>query len=377
MLRFHELRLADRSPAAEDAVRLAFEVPAALRAAFVHEPGQHVALRALLDGHEQRRTYSIVSPPGATVLELGVRVQPGGAMSHFLAEDLQIGAAVEVLTPNGSFHPAAATGGVSRRHCVGFAAGSGISPVLGIAVSLLEAEPASRFQLYYGNTGIARAMFLEEIMGLKDRYLTRFSVHFVMSREPQELDVFNGRLDAAKVRELARGSFDPAVVDEYFLCGPGTMIEDIRTELARLGARGRIHAEYFTPPGDTAEDVTRVPAETSVPRAATQPAQAPGTTRGTGAAGLATVTVVMDGRRRSFAVTAADEYVLDAAAAAGIDLPFSCRAGVCSTCRAKLKRGTVSLDNNVALEDWELEAGYILCCQARPTSPELEITYDE
>jgi ring-1,2-phenylacetyl-CoA epoxidase subunit PaaE len=192
-----------------------------------------------------------------------------------------------------------------------------------------------------------------------------------MSREPQELEVFNGRLDPAKVRELADGAFDLAGVDEYFLCGPGTMIEDLRGELDRLGARGRIHVEYFTPVGEAPAAQAAVVEATPAPRAAPAPGRAAGAHR------LASVTVVMDGRRRTFDVAAADEFVLDAAGRAGIDLPFSCRAGVCSTCRAKLVRGTVTLDNNVALEDWELDAGYILCCQARPTSPELEITYDE
>jgi ring-1,2-phenylacetyl-CoA epoxidase subunit PaaE len=374
MLRFHPLTLTSRTAAAEDAVRLRLAIPEYLRQIYAHEPGQHVALRVMLEGQEQRRTYSIVSTPDAPELELGVRVQPGGAMSRFLAERLAVGDTIEVLPPIGSFHPATASadGPGPRRHCVAFAAGSGISPVLGIASSMLEAEPESRFQLFYGNTGIARTMFLEEIMGLKNRYVARFSMHFVMSREPQELDVFNGRLDAAKVRELAQGAFDPAAVDEYFLCGPGTMIEDIRDELGRLGARGRIHVEHFKPVGEAASapagaaDAVPAPAVPIAPR-----------TPAAGTDHLATVTVVMDGRRRTFDVTPADEFVLDAAGRAGIDLPFSCRAGVCSTCRAKLVRGTVTLDNNVALEDWELEAGYILCCQARPTSPELEITYDE
>ena len=370
MLRFHPLKLISRSPAAEDAVRLKLAIPQELRDTYAHEPGQHVALRIMLDGREERRTYSIVSTPGASELELGVRVQPQGAVSRFLAERLRVGGTIEVLPPIGSFHPASmAAGGTKQgRYCVAFAAGSGISPVLGIASSMLAAERETRFQLFYGNTGIARAMFLEEIMGLKDRFLARFSVHFVMSREPQELDVFNGRLDPAKIRELAEGAFDPTKVDEYFLCGPGTMIEDVRGELGRLGARGRIHVEHFTPVGEIAP--TRATAEQApAPRIAGVPT--PGADR------LASVTVVMDGRRRTFDVTAADEFVLDAAGRQGIDLPFSCRAGVCSTCRAKLVRGTVTLDNNVALEDWELESGYILCCQARPTSPELEITYDE
>ena len=373
MLRFRPLTLTSRTAAAEDAVRIRLAIPDGLRDAYAHEPGQHVALRVVLDGREERRTYSIVSTPGARELELGVRVQPGGVVSRFLAERLAVGDAIDVLPPIGSFHPAStpAEGRKPGRHCVAFAAGSGISPVLGIASSMLAAEPETRFQLFYGNTGIARTMFLEEIMGLKDRYLERFSVHFVMSREPQELDVFNGRLDPAKVRDLAEGAFDPATVDEYFLCGPGTMIEDIRSELGRLGARGRIHVEHFTPVGE---------APAAEPAAAGAAAKAPAAAAPDAAASadrLASVTVVMDGRRRTFDVTAADEFVLDAAGRAGIDLPFSCRAGVCSTCRAKLVRGTVTLDNNVALEDWELEAGYILCCQARPTSPELEITYDE
>jgi ring-1,2-phenylacetyl-CoA epoxidase subunit PaaE len=370
VLRFHPLTLTSRTLAAEDAVRLTLAVPKELCDAYAHAPGQHVALRVSLDGREERRTYSIVSPPGASELTLGVRVQAGGAMSRYLAEQLRIGDAIDVLTPNGSFHPAAtAASEPARRRCVAFAAGSGISPVLGIAASVLASEPESRFQLFYGNTGIGRTMFVDDVMALKDRYLRRFSVHFLMSREPQELDVFNGRLDAAKVRELAHGAFDPAGIDEYFLCGPGTMIDDIRAELARLGARGRVHVEHFTPLGEAAPPA----GATAMPAPA--PVVAP--RRLTAADALATVTVVVDGRRRSFPVTAADEVVLDAAARAGIDLPYSCRAGVCSTCRAKLLRGTVTLDNNVALEDWELEAGYILCCQARPTSPELEITYDE
>lgn len=371
MLRFHALNLTSRTAAAEDAVRLTLAVPQELKDAYAHAPGQHVALRVTLDGREQRRTYSIVSPPGASELTLGVRVQPGGTMSRYLAERLRLGDAIDVLTPNGSFHPAAAPAGAATggRRCVAFAAGSGISPVLGIAASVLASEPETRFQLFYGNTGIGRTMFVDDIMALKDRYLTRFSVHFLMSREPQELDVFNGRLDAAKVRELARGAFDPVAVDEYFLCGPGTMIDDIRAELGRLGAHGRVHVEHFTPLDEAAPATTAPAASGPAPAAALKAAPAADT--------LATVTVVMDGRRRAFPVTAADEFVLDAAARAGIDLPYSCRAGVCSTCRAKLLRGTVTLDNNVALEDWELEAGYILCCQARPTSAELEITYDE
>ncbi|HEX9773049.1 MAG TPA: 2Fe-2S iron-sulfur cluster-binding protein [Steroidobacteraceae bacterium] len=373
MLRFHPLTLSARSRTADDAVHITFDVPAELRDDYRFEAGQHVAVRALLDGVEQRRTYSIINPPGSGRLELGIRVQSQGAMSRFLAERVRVGDTIEVLTPNGSFHPAAEPG--RARWCVAFASGSGISPVLSIAATVLEREPLSRFQLFYGNTSIARTMFVDELMALKNRYLTRLSVHFIMSREPQDLEVFNGRLDSAKVRELARGMFDPGSVDEYFICGPGSMIHDIQGVLAELGVKARVHAEHFTAEGETAAHAASVTAETTPgPRPVAAPSPVPAASAD---ATIATVTVIMDGRRRTFPVTASDEFVLDAAGRAGLDLPYSCRAGVCSTCRAKLVRGTVELENNVALEDWELEAGYILCCQARPTSPELEITYDQ
>jgi ring-1,2-phenylacetyl-CoA epoxidase subunit PaaE len=191
--------------------------------------------------------------------------------------------------------------------------------------------------------------------------MTRLSVRFVMSREPQDAEWFNGRVDAAKIREFARHDFDVPTIDEFFLCGPGTMAEDLQAALLELGATGRMHIEHFV-----AESRSAAP---SAARAA-RPAKA------ASAAG-AEITVIMDGRRRQFSMPLTGEVILDAAGRAGLDLPFSCRAGVCSTCRAKLVSGTAVMEHNVALEDWEVEAGYILCCQARPTSTALEISYDE
>jgi ring-1,2-phenylacetyl-CoA epoxidase subunit PaaE len=183
-----------------------------------------------------------------------------------------------------------------------------------------------------------------------------------MSREPQDVEWFNGRIDARKVREFARHGLSVPEIDEFFVCGPGSMGEDIPRVLAELGARGRVHVEYFTPA-----------AATAAPAAQPQERQAAAT------AGVASaeITVVMDGRRRRFSMRRDGEVILDAAQGAGLDLPFSCRAGVCSTCRAKLVSGSAEMEHNVALEDWEVEAGYILCCQARPTSAALEISYDE
>ncbi|MEX1995007.1 MAG: 2Fe-2S iron-sulfur cluster-binding protein [Steroidobacteraceae bacterium] len=357
MLRFHPLTVTHRGAAADDAIALGFGLPVALRDEFRFRAGQHVVLRALIDGREERRTYSIVSPEGAAELRIGVRLAGDGRMSQYLASAATIGATFDVMTPNGSFHlhdePARA------RACAAFAAGSGITPVLSIAATLLGRDDGSRFSLYFGNTSTARTMFLDEVLALKDRFMPRFSVCFVMSREPQEVDWFNGRIDAAKLREFARHDPGLAGSDEYFICGPGTMSVVVQETLAGLGARGRMHVEHFVAAGSAV-----APAQPNAP--------APGA-----ATGGAEITIVMDGRRRRFTMPMGGEVILDAAGKAGFDLPFSCRAGVCSTCRARLVSGSAEMEHNVALEDWEVEAGYILCCQARPTSPALEISYDE
>jgi ring-1,2-phenylacetyl-CoA epoxidase subunit PaaE len=360
MLRFHPLVVARRAEVADDAISMTFALPAGLTEAFRFRAGQHVVVRREIGGREERRTYSIVNPEGEDSLTIGVRLQAGGRMSAELARAAVPGERIEVMTPNGSFH--ADPAGAGRRFAA-FAAGSGITPVLSIAATALARDPDSRFQLWYGNTDRARTMFLDEVLALKDRYLTRFAVAFVMSREPQDVDWFNGRIDAAKVREFARHDLGVADVDEFFVCGPGSMGEDVPGALAALGARGRMHVEHFTPVGPGSAAI-------GAAAAAAKPAAVPATAD-------ATITIVMDGRRRRFSMARGREVILDAGEAAGLDLPFSCRAGVCSTCRAKLVSGSAEMEHNVALEDWEVEAGYILCCQARPTSAALEISYDE
>lgn len=362
MLRFHPLAITRRSPAADDAIALTFAVPGALRAEYGFVAGQHVGLRLVIDGREERRTYSIVNAEGSAEITIGVRVQEGGRVSRHLARHAAVGDTIEVLTPNGSFH--AVAGQAEARSYAAFAAGSGITPVLSIAASALARHPDNRFCLYYGNTSTARTMFLEEVLALKDRFLPRFSVSFVMSREPQEVEWLNGRIDAARIRLFARHDLPVPDIDEFFICGPGTMADEIQSSLAELGARGRVHVEHFTPvAGPTAQEVSA--GRPSAAAAAAEPAAG------------AEITIVMDGRRRRFSMPFAGDPILDAAERAGLDLPFSCRAGVCSTCRAKLVRGSAEMEHNVALEDWEVEAGYILCCQARPTSASLEISYDE
>jgi ring-1,2-phenylacetyl-CoA epoxidase subunit PaaE len=355
MLTFHPLELRRRMAIAEDAVCLEFQPPPGMAETYRFEAGQHLAVRAMIGGRELRRTYSIASSAGGE-LRIGVRVQ--GEMSRFLAEGLKVGDRLEALEPAGRFKPRIEA--ERPKSYVAIAAGSGITPILSIIGTLLAAEPACRVLLLYGNRSIGRTMFLDEVLALKDRYLARLTVHFLMSREPQEVDLFNGRLDAERVRALARSEFDPRAVDEFFLCGPGSMVKDVTAALRELGAAGKIHFERFGIDGAGAAAAGDAP-----------PADARAA-----AADVATVTVTMDGRRRSIRVPR-DHTILDAAKSAGLVLPYSCRAGVCATCRVKVVTGTVAMKRNQALEEWEVQAGFVLSCQARPTSDSVEITYDE
>lgn len=363
MLTYHPLKITELRQEGSDAVCVALDVPDELRDAFRFAPGQHIGVRATIDGQEVRRTYSICSATDERHLRIGVRLHERGSMSGHLARQLRLGDTLEVLPPTGRFilTPDARA---ARTYCA-FAGGSGITPILGIVKNVLRHEPASRFLVFYGNRTTASIMFAEELLALKDRYPQRLSLYFLMSREPQDVELFNGRLDAAKVAVLARKLFDARVVDGYFLCGPDTMIESVRAGLLDLGVeQSRIHSEHFV------SDAGRVrlkpdPQEVGLqPDLRTQEA-------------LTQVTVVMDGRRRSFAMASDGTTVLEAAEQAGLELPYSCRAGVCSTCRTRVVRGAVTMMTNYALEPWEVEAGYVLCCQALPAATELELTYDE
>src|SRR5207248_4370894 len=254
MLKFHPLKVAQVAPDAEDAVAIALEVPPELRAEYRGSAGQHVVVRVAIEGEEVRRTYSLVNAPGEWPLRIVPRVHALGRMSRHLAERLRPGDRLDVLPPNGSFtprEPLAAAGTY-----VAFAAGCGITPVLSVVRTLL-ARGAARVMLFYGNSGTGRAMCLEELLALKDRYLERLALHFLMSREPQEVELYNGRLDAARVRQFATTLFRPIEVREYFVCGPGGMIEEVSGALRGLGVpAGRIHAEHFTV-ASTASDAER------------------------------------------------------------------------------------------------------------------------
>jgi ring-1,2-phenylacetyl-CoA epoxidase subunit PaaE len=382
MLKFHALRVVELNPDAEDAVAVALDVPVELRSQYVGLAGQHVVLRAELDGREARRTYSLINTPGEWPLRIVARVHQDGLMSRHLADHVKTGDSIDVLPPNGSLtsrQSAAGSPASSARTYVGFASGCGITPVLSIIKSVLLSDSRSRFILFYGNSGVGRAMCLEELLGLKDRYLERLALHFVMSREPQEVELYNGRVDAARVRELAGKLFDAGRVEEFFVCGPGDMIEQVTGALRELSvAPDRIHAEHFTVATEAAkEGAAGVGASLTAANDAGVMDERDGTNGARLDTDSAEVTVLMDGRRRTFKMRMNDETVLDAAARAGLDLPFSCRAGVCSTCRTKVISGEVEMAENYALEEWELEQGYVLACQSHVKTPTLELDYDE
>ena len=410
MLTFHSLKVVEIHPEAEDAVGIAFEVPPELRDEYRGLPGQHVVVKTDINDVENRRTYSLVNSPGRWPLRIVARVHSAGHMSRYLAEQLNAGDYLDVLPPNGSFTPRRLDAGGMY---VAFASGCGITPVLAVAQSLLEANETNRIILFYGNASTGRAMCLEELLGLKDRFLGRLSLHFVMSREPQEVDLYNGRIDAERVKEFGRSLFAPGDVTEYFVCGPGNMIDEVSAALRGLGVEAdRIHGEHFTlatttgagkveaAAGGVAEESSAGIAGDARAEAALESevrarsaggagssglAQAASTAQATGAAPAKTalaadeseVTILMDGRRRTFTMRMNDEVVLDAAMRAGLELPFSCRAGVCSTCRTKVVKGEVEMAQNYALEDWEVEQGYVLACQSCVKTPVLELDYDE
>lgn len=367
MLSFHSLKVTAVERAAEDAVCVTLAIPPALRERFHFDAGQYVTVRRMIDGREERRTYSIVTAPGNSVLRLGVREQQGGRMSRDLATRVRSGDVLDVGTPVGRFRTAVDP--ARTRSYVAFAAGSGITPVLSLATDILAREPNSRFTLMYGNRSMARTMFLEDTLALKNRYLSRFSVHFIMSREPQQTELLNGRIDAARIQELARQFVEISSADEYFVCGPGHMVDQVRDAVNVLNPDAPVRFERFTatPPRPGAPGDSDAMPKTSAATAIEAPAPEI----------LSTICIVMDGRRRSFPMMAADASVLEAAEHAGLELPFSCRSGICATCRARIIGGEVVMAHNIALEPWEIDAGFVLCCQARPTTAALELTYDD
>lgn len=351
-LGFQRLAVAEVERLCDDAVAVTFAVPEHMREDYAFRPGQYLTLR--LDGPEgeQRRSYSICAPAGAAP-RVGVRRVDGGLFSEWLVDRLRPGDEVEVGPPAGSFTPELTAG----THHGLIAAGSGITPVLSIAASLLEAHPDTRVTLLYGNRRTDTAMFVEEIADLKNAHGPRLHLLNVLSREPTEADIFNGRLDAERIRVLLGSLVDVEGVDHWWLCGPLGMTEDAAAVLGALGVeKKRVHRELFyvdEPPPEvhrSADDTAAVSEGSDV-------------------------TVVLNGRSTRLTLPRT-EPVLDGAQKVRADLPFACKGGVCGTCRAKVTAGEVTMRRNFALDDDEIEAGFVLTCQSLPVSDTVTVDYD-
>jgi ring-1,2-phenylacetyl-CoA epoxidase subunit PaaE len=348
---FHPLRVTDVRRETADTVSIAFDVPDDLRDAYVFEPGQHLTLRMPgPDGDEVRRSYSICSGLDDGDLRVAVKSLPGGIFGVYANERLTVGEVLDVMTPAGRF--TTALDPAHDKHYLGVAAGSGITPVISLVRSALAREPKSTFTLVYGNRGPSTVIFREALEDLKDRYLGRLQVIHVFSREQQEAPLLNGRIDEDKLRGLAKSLLDVPSYDEVFICGPEQMTMTARDTLVSLGADpAHVHLELF---GSHAPAPPRPHDETGSRRQITI------TVNG--------VTTDVEGHP--------DDTVLEAGELAGLDLPYSCRGGVCATCRAKVVEGSVEMDNNYALEPWETDAGFVITCQSHPTTDRVVVDYD-
>jgi ring-1,2-phenylacetyl-CoA epoxidase subunit PaaE len=362
--RFQDMPIARVSPEAAGAVAITLAVPPGQREAFAFKPGQFLPVRATINGQDVRRSYSISSAASLLTrqgeLTLGIRPVENGVFSTWAATTLKAGDTLAVMPPDGRFtvHKPRAL------HRVGFAAGSGITPILSILASTLEESPQAKFTLVYGNRRMDSVMFNEALQDLKDRYLGRLTLIHVLSRQAQEVPLLQGRIDGNKVREIIATLLPVASMDEVFICGPEAMIEVTEKALLDAGVRpDQVHTERFSSPTlDALPVVQRQAAVLGHPALRTD--------------GEVALTVVLDGKPHSLRMNK-DERVLDVALNAGLDLPWSCRGGVCCTCRAKVMEGSVLMDKNFTLEPWETDKGFVLSCQARPTSDTLVVSYDE
>ncbi len=336
-------------------MRISLDVPDELRHDFEFLPGQHLPVQVTLDGRKIRRTYSLCSAPGEFPLEIGVRVQPGGLFGRYAQDVLTAGDRIEAMPPAGRFHAIANSS--KARNCLAFAAGSGITPVLSIVRTILEQETHSRVLLFYGNRRRSSTMFIEDLHALKNRFPERLQLHFVFTQEQQEFPIMSGRLDGETVRHLYAAFCRNLRPDEAYICGPGTMLDGVRDALVGLGMdAAAIHVERY-----------------GVPRQGDRPMQVAESTR----QDISRITVIMDGHRQTFEMSADSDNIVDAAAGQGIELPYSCKGGVCATCRTFLREGEVTMQTNYALEPWEVEKGFVLACQSRPLSDKITIDYDE
>lgn len=359
---FHPLRVCHVQPDADDAVIVSFDVPDDLKPTYRFAAGQYLTLRHEVQGQDLRRSYSICSAPGEA-LRVGVRKVRGGVFSTWLHEHLKAGDLVQVLPPQGHFGDALTRQPTRPAHTLLVAAGSGITPMVSIAKDLLQSSKSSRVTLLYGNRQVVSTMFKEELEDLKNRYLTRLALHTVFSREvvdaPSDSPLAAGRLDGARIQSFLQSLVDPKSLGQVFVCGPNAFNDEAEAALLAAGiSADRIHIERFGAP----------PSQEGTPAHEVLP----------GDAEDARVVLIRDGLTREFGFRKRqDSSVLDAAARAGLDVPYSCKSGVCATCRCKVVEGQVRMDRNFALEKADLEAGFVLSCQAHPLTDRVVLSFDD
>jgi ring-1,2-phenylacetyl-CoA epoxidase subunit PaaE len=354
--KFHPLKIAEVRRETVDAVSIRFEIPADLKDAFVFKAGQHLTLKALIDGKDTRRNYSVCVAPSENEIRIAVKQMPRGAFSSWANTALAVGQTIEVLPPMGRF--TLTQSDAASPHYVGFAGGSGITPVISILKTVLESRSDASFTLLYGNRDSASIMFLEELAALKNRYLDRLEIYHFLEDEAEEIELFNGRLDRTKCDEVLSHLVDPANVTGFFICGPGPMMDAVETALlAHNVSPARILIERFTtgavPAAQLAED------EALQQKAAGNK-----------------LSVTLDGRTRAIAFDPVKGNILDCVQAAGMPAPYACKGGVCTTCRAKVVSGSVTMKKNYGLTEEEVAQGYVLTCQAVPTSDNVTLNYD-
>ena len=356
--KFHKLRVQDVTRETADTISVAFEVPDELKEDYQFIPGQYLTLEKEIDGEKIRRSYSLCSSPSDSELRVAIKKVEGGRFSSWANTELSVGAEVDVMTPDGNFHVHIDP---SHKHnYVAFAAGSGITPIYSLMKSILEMEPASTFTLVYGNKTGKTIIFRDKIDGLKSKYMNRLKVHHVLSREDQGTDFLKGRIDEAKCISFSEKFFEVKEVEAFFLCGPEAMINCVSDSLRNLGVeKNKIHYELFTSPSQKIAHKTKVSADKKKESV------------------KSSVTVILDGDETHFDITSDGKAILDAALDAGADVPYACKGAVCCTCRAKVLEGSVEMEMNYALEDDEVEEGFILTCQSHPTSEKVVVSYDE
>ena len=356
---FHSLTIREIRPETADAISIAFTVPDALRDAYRFTQGQFLTLKTEIDDEEARRSYSIcVGVPDYDAtgeLRVGIKRVPGGKFSNFANDQLKPGQQIDVMTPDGRFFTRLSAD--HTKHYVGFAGGSGITPMLALIKTTLAAEPHSQFTLVYGNRAVPAIMFAEALEDLKNTYLGRLRLYHVLSDEAQEVELFNGLLNQDKCTAFLETLIPASSIDEAFICGPGPMMDAAEAALHAAGvAKEKIHVERFGVP---------------TPQVAAKPVVITDDTP------MAELVVVMDGKERRLRQPYEGQSILDTGLAAGLSLPYACKGGVCCTCRAKVLEGEVTMDKNYTLEDYEVEQGFVLTCQARPLTERVVVSYDE